>query len=242
MKLLNILLFLFAATILIGQARENRKPLSFTQSSQTINHATGWAYNSTHGEWIDFDNVISSDKKMKELKKNRLPEYLHSRNEQSFISLKVKTLEVDSITYYVLIHEKWKGRYKYPNIYEDWQFWKVTYGYIFPKEEYLKLSKLDTSYVSELTTNKRVMYGAQFYKFDEQAFLNYVRKEILKEAGPYDEYEKPYVFPIKITIADGKEYIRFYMPEKFGLYDKYDFEKSYFELEPEQFGKLTIQN
>jgi len=49
-----------------GQDRVNREKLSFSETSQCLYSATGWVYNKSLGEWIDYKNVISEDKSFKD--------------------------------------------------------------------------------------------------------------------------------------------------------------------------------
>ena len=49
-----------------GQDRVNREKLSFLDKSNQLTTAVGWSYNTTLGEWVDYNNVIESDKSYKE--------------------------------------------------------------------------------------------------------------------------------------------------------------------------------
>jgi len=64
MKKINLALMILVLVTnnLIGQTRENRKKIYFHNQSDTIKKAIGWSYNSTLGEWIDYENVICNDK------------------------------------------------------------------------------------------------------------------------------------------------------------------------------------
>ena len=51
---LTIIAILLTSSLLyvFAQERINREKLSFDMTSGTLSKATGWAYNSTLGEWI----------------------------------------------------------------------------------------------------------------------------------------------------------------------------------------------
>ena len=100
-----------------GQERVNREKIHFTNQSDVLLDATGWAYNETLGEWIDYENVISYTKDYQTIgptpyMKSHLP---------NFNSIQVKTITYNDIEYICLIVNEWKGYYEYPEIKEDWQ-------------------------------------------------------------------------------------------------------------------------
>ena len=57
-SLLASLLLLFSLSQVFCQERVNREKLSFSEVSGTLSNATGWAYNTTLGEWIDYKNAL----------------------------------------------------------------------------------------------------------------------------------------------------------------------------------------
>lgn len=64
-KLLFGIAIMTMTSSLFGQARVNRQKISFINQSEKITKATGWVYNATLGEWIDYENVICQDKDYK---------------------------------------------------------------------------------------------------------------------------------------------------------------------------------
>jgi hypothetical protein len=124
---LTFLMITFALSV-FGQERVNRKKISFDQSSNIMTKSTGWAYNKTLGEWVDYENLISDDKDYKTKYKSLLGEWMMSHNNQNFLSIQTKTVTFKGIKYFVLLIENWGGRYEYPTIEEDWYTFKETNG------------------------------------------------------------------------------------------------------------------
>jgi len=216
-----------------AQERTNREKLSFNRTSETLLKATGWAYESTLGEWVDYENVISNDKVYKEKYKSLQGAYMMSRIHQNFQKVKTSTVSYKGTIYYVLIVNKWSGAYDYPSIQEDWNTFKQTIGYIYTNEEYQKLMNIDT--FLELKTQYAVYSGSKYQEDDEIKFLDLIQTELAREKS---KYSTEYTFPI-IKSKEGA--IRFYLPENFSSYSKYDFEKKYFETDFESFSKIILK-
>lgn len=217
-----------------GQDRVNREKLSFLDKSNQLTTAVGWSYNTTLGEWIDYNNVIEDDKSYKEKYKSLQGSYMMSHSTQNFISIQTKTLVYKDIKYYVLLVEKWDGHYKYPNIKEDWRIYKTMYGYIFTEIEYNKLNNING--VMNLETQYMVFMGPYYEKYDEIVFLDKIQTNLSSEKS---KYIFTYTFPIKKTETGD---IRFYVPNC-SSYDKVkaDFEKEYFETTFDNFSKFIIK-
>lgn len=163
---LTLITLLLTGTLfqVFGQERTNREKLSFDTTSGILSKATGWANNSTLGEWIDYENVISDSKDYKDKYKSLQGEYMMSRISQNFQKVQTKTITYTGTTYYVLIVDKWSGRYEYPYIREDWYTFKQTIGYIYTKEEYQKLLNIES--LVELKTQYMVSMGSKYEKYD----------------------------------------------------------------------------
>jgi len=216
-----------------GQERTNREKLNFYTTSGTLLKATGWAYNSTLGEWIDYENVISDDKDYKVKYKSLQGAYMMSHTSQNFQKVQTRTVTYKGTTYYVLIVDKWIGRYEYPSIREDWYKFEETIGYIYTKDEYQKLLNIET--LVELKTRYMISIGSKYEKYDETKFLDLIQTEMSQEKS---KYSTEYTFPI-MKSKEGN--IRFYLPERFSTYSKYDFEKEYFETDFESFTKIILK-
>lgn len=232
---LTLIALLMTGSLLqvLGQERTNREKLSFDTTSVTLLKATGWAYNSTLGEWIDYENVISDDKDFKTKYKSLQGAYMMSQTSQNFQKVQTRTATYKGTTYYVLIIDKWSGRYEYPAIREDWYTYRETIGYIYTKEEYQKLLNIET--LVELKTKYKVSIGSKYEKYDETKFLDLIQTELSQEKS---KYSSEYTFPI-MKSKEGA--IRFYLPDSFSTYSKYDFEKKYFETDFENFSKIVLK-
>lgn len=227
----------FSLSVLKGQERVNRQKLSFDTSSGVMTKSTGWAYNSTLGEWIDYDNVISARKDYKDRSKILQGSYMMSKTDQNFLGVQTKTMKFRDTTYYVLIVEKWEGEYEYPSIKEDWYEFKITYGYLFTKEEYQKILNLDSGTLS-IKSKFKVSMGSKYERYDETKFLDLIQSEILKGR---DKWNSDYLFTIS---KSSKKLVRFYVPYVDRNYtysfSKYDFKESYFETDSENFNKVLL--
>ena len=56
------LMMCLVTSVVSGQDRVNREKLSYSDTSDKLTTAVGWSYNTTHGEWIDYNNMIENDK------------------------------------------------------------------------------------------------------------------------------------------------------------------------------------
>ena len=232
------LMMCLTTMVSFGQDRVNREKLSFLDKSNQLTTAVGWSYNTTLGEWVDYNNVIESDKSYKEKYKSFQGSYMMSDRTQNFISIQTKTLVYKDIKYYVLLVEKWNGDYKYPNIGEDWRIYKTMYGYIFTETEYNKLNNIDG--VMNLETQYMVSMGSYYENYDEIVFLDKIQTNLSSEKS---KYSSAYTFPIKKTETGD---IRFYVPNSFSTssyspYNEVDFEKEYFETTFDNFSKFIIK-
>lgn len=228
-RIILILIFTFLFFDVIGQARVSREKIQFTKESDKLETSTGWGYNESFAEWVDYENLISSNKDYKEKYKILLNQFT-AKTYQNFISIQTKVVNVNNLDYYIIVVTKLDGHYKYPNLKQDWSTYKRYDGYIFSAEEYSKMKNIDT--VIELVTKKSVY---QIIKYDEREFLDLIHTEILKEENSYD---RNITFPI-MKSAEGA--IRFYVPKSFSSYFGYDFEKEYFETDTANFSRLIIK-
>jgi hypothetical protein len=90
MKKSYVLIFIlfFLTQQVFGQERTNREKLSFVTSSENkLSKATGWAYNTALGEWVDYENVISDDKDFKVKYKSLQGAYMMSLSFESKLSM-----------------------------------------------------------------------------------------------------------------------------------------------------------
>jgi hypothetical protein len=235
---MNTIRLLFITIILItlnglafSQARVDRAELSFSSESDKLKKATGWAYNSTLGEWIDYRNLISDNKDYKA--KNILlgGSWLKSRENQNFIDIQTKSLDFEGETYYVLLIRKMNGGYKYPTLQLEYITFKSMFGYIFTENEYKKLININSEVV--LKTTKVVASGSKYKRYNESELLDEIQT-VLFSNNTYRT--TTYRFPVMIS-DEGN--IRFYLPV--ASYKDYDFEEAYFETSYREFNRLIIK-
>jgi len=113
-KLLVTLTLLVSVFSSNAQDRVNRAKITFEQSSEVLTNSIGWRYNEILGEWVDYNNVIDKDKEYKEKYKSLQGAYQMSNSSYKFNSIQIKTVKYNGAYYYILLHNKWTGRYKYP--------------------------------------------------------------------------------------------------------------------------------
>ena len=237
-KVLFVALLAIASFSSNGQDRVNRPKLSFATASLLLDNATGWQYNQTLGEWVDYKNAISDDKKYKKEYEILQGMHMMSRLSFKFNSLQIKSIVVGDKIYYVLIHDKWTGRYKYPSIREDWRNYRMLDGFIFEEDEYENFKNHRI-----VNFSRHIEYDLEFESYDETKFLDLIQTELLKEKTPAQiKYEYKWGMMIERT-KDGK--IRFLTPTILSLFENkkystamYDFSKMYFETDSNNFNKL----
>ncbi len=226
-----------------GQDRVNRTKLSFEQSSQNLTNSVGWKYNKELGEWVDYENVISNDKNYKDKYKILSGAYMMSQSQQTFNDVTIKTLTFNGIKYYVLLINKWSGRYKYPSIREDWRSYKYTSAYLMEEIEYKKLVNFN-----EPKFKYVIQYDQEFEEYNETKFLDLIQTEISRVKSKY-EGGKGYEWILPIKKINDK--VRFLTPTLDGsVYNinnskywtpLYDMEKEYFETDVINFTKLFLK-
>ena len=235
MKKLLVLTMVMLSLSSYGQDRTNRSKLSFLQSSEILNSSIGWQYNETLGEWIDYDNTIDDEKNYKDKYKSLQGSYQMSNNSFKFNSLQIKTLTFEDKKYYVLIHDKWTGKYEYPSIRQDWKVFKQIDGLIFDEKEYQNLMNYNT-----INFYCVVEYSLKYEDYNETKFLDLIQTELSK---PKDSYDRKYGSKWGMLITKTKDNkVRFLTPTILDLivkYKTYDFTKMYFETDMNNFNKLT---
>jgi hypothetical protein len=220
-RLIIVLLMFISLAQVFGQERVNRSKISFDNKSEVLEKATGWKYNSTLGEWIDYPNIMSDNKTYKQYPSLWGAELMSKTS--SFLTIQIKSTIINNIKYYILITEGWEGAYEYPEIKENWEMSKTIHGYIFTESEYNKLKNFDK--LVELQTY--CIVSTSSYVYDEVIFLDLIQTELQKRHSQFIAF----TFPV-MKSTDGK--VRFCLPS----YDTYDFRVGYFETSFEFFSKL----
>lgn len=234
-KLLLVALFTLSFTFYsIGQDRVNRQKLTFTESSQILKKATGWAYNTTIGEWIDYPNAIETNKEFKTTYKSLAGAYMNSQCDQNFYSVQTRTITFKDNKYYVLVVGRLNGNFEYPTIGRDWYYFTITCGFIFTESEYNKLLNINANETIVIETQFQTTQGGRYTNYDETLFLDNIQTELNTTKS---KYSSVYKFAIKKT--DKSEY-RFLLPAQY-FNNPPDLEKSYFETTDIEFSKILIK-
>lgn len=137
--LITITFILLCGVLGFGQDRVNRTKLSFGNEGIKMKKFTGWNYDDQAGEWFDCRNVLIERKKNQWHAKDPS---LRAKYYNNIISLQFKTITYKQTSYYVLVWEKFRGRYIYPYIQEDWIFWPTKIFLMFTEEDMEKLWNL----------------------------------------------------------------------------------------------------
>ena len=233
----KLILLLLLPAFCMGQDRVNRPDILFENKSSILKNATGWSYNTELGEWIDYKNVISDKKRYKTtFKELEGSAQMMSKEDQNFEYLQFKFLKTNKDSYYILTLKKWNGGYEYPSIKKGWRVWSEVIGFIFSKEEYLKL--LNNVGLLKLSTKKLVSLGIN-EDCNESIFLDKIQSKIYKNENKYSPL---YIFPVLKTKNNGINVVRFLIPKWYSKKEKYDFNNYYFESSEDDFNKLLINS
>lgn len=215
-----------------GQERVNREKIQFTNQSEVLLNATGWAYNETLGEWIDYNNLISDNKDYKtKYKSLRESPYMKSRC-LNFNTIQVKTINYDGVEYVCLMVNAWRGAWKYPAIREDWYEYKVDIFYFMTRKEYNKLFAL-TNNVTEIKGWSEIKHDYDS-ESDEDFVVSAIKKK--KEKNNWWKPEQETFLQI-YKATDGNIRFLFEAPSEYFA----GIEKKYFETTESDWEKLKIK-
>jgi hypothetical protein len=238
MKVKNVILtaVLITATILNGkaQSRENKVTVEFSAESEKLTKAKGWQLNEKTGKWVENKNVIDD---------RDCPSYWVSHVSQNFKWLQFRTINQNGKKYYIFLYEKLGGTYKYPNIREDWEADIRTYFFILTAEQYaeiinktdlktgenIKLTSKMTGFISD---RFKILGGEHLY--NEENILAKITSTIEKPS--YSES----CFVLNSQTTDGKDILRFRLPEDCYFAEKY-LKTAYFEIETSEFKTIIVE-
>ena len=238
MKFKNLLLttsLLILLNILSNaQSRENKVIVQFSSKSKKLTEATGWAQNEKTGKWIENKNVISD---------RECPPYWVSHVSQNFIWMQFSTIQNGDQKYYVFLYESLGGRYKYPNIQEDWEVDKYTFFFIMTPTEYENIkNQIDLKSGKDIkVTSKRSGYITDRYKilggenlYNEENLLARITKAI--EKSGYLET----CLTVNSQVVDGQEVVRFRLPE-ICFFAEDNMKTEYFEVKTTAFKTILTE-
>ena len=239
-KILMVAIALIVSINSFSQDRVNRQKLSFSDKSQYLTSSQGWKYNETLGEWVDYVNVICSDKSYKEkyISLQGGP-YMKSNSEFTFDSIQIKTVNFQEKKYIMMIISKYAGRYKYPSIREDWKSYKVKMIYFLEENEYQKMKNFNTVKISSV-----LLYDLEFDTYDETKMLDLIQTELTRKKSEYEikypttlamyitktkDNKVRFLTPIALTSLEGNKYTK-----------PFDVSKCYFETDFDNFQKILM--
>lgn len=225
-NLICLTLILFFSFNLNAQSRENTAKFHFNLKSKKLIQAEGWAQNKETGKWIKNKNVIND---------SDVPSYWISHISQNFKWIQFATIMNGGKTLYVFLYECVGGEYKYKNIQEDWEADKRTYYFVLSSEQYEDLKKqIDiksitdikiTSYSSGYISDRFKILGGE-HLYNEDNLLSKITNSI-EEPDHFGN-----CFILNSQIVDGKEVVRFKLPEDCR---NDDFKTNYFEVNVAEF-------
>ena len=209
----------FICVASFGQDRVNRSKLSFNNEGPVLTDFTGWAYDNEVGEWVGCKNVIEHNKRYS---KHANSEIWQSHTLNSIISLQFKTIEYNKTPYYVLLWDKWSGKYTYPHIREDWHHYKV--------RKFLIVTENDMKILRNLTNKPAII------NLPTKTKTNSDTEDVDVVQTTLDKNYKGSMYLVIYKATDGS--IRFIFRDYISTISGTGIEKEYFEISEEDYLKL----
>lgn len=242
-EILLILLTVVCMVDICAQPREDGETTAkIVKSSQVVTSIVGWKYDMSQKKWAGYYNTINGHYRRNN---NKVPIKL-TPSDMSYcdnvVSLQYKKVMFEGDAYYLLYYTTYSGAWRYPSIYQDWFYGKVTILYVFTPEEYEKLKNLQEG-INIIKTIKSTSYGHASFSmcsnFDSAFNDLFESKEKLFKDKPMTWYIKK---------EEDEKTIRFqyisYAELKSGkimeVTDSPNFDMRYFEVTYSNFSKLFI--
>lgn len=221
-----------------SQSRENsEKVLKIGEFKSWVkgDDISGWDFDKGE-EWKERKGYLRVGEKLNSIdiseKYNNLKDS-KSKSKQNFNEIGILEIEYKGEKYVGFGIEKSEGQYEYPTIYENWYTYKTYYVYLFKGDELLKLKNLN----GELNLKVYVeTYGDPLHRDKEYKSCYDNLKYLLEKDKNSNQF-----FKFKKTESDGKEVVRFLIPQRvktYGTTEFIDFENHYFEVNLEVFNNL----
>ncbi|MEO7975982.1 hypothetical protein [Flavobacterium sp.] len=233
MKKYIVLFLLFLSVLCFGQNREKViLPIISKENKGVLLKAKGWLKNQ-YGEWVSRDNKIPNDLGI-EYKAVDNFEY-YSLGQDNFVSYQVKDIQIEDVTYVLLIKkEKW-GYYLYPTINEGWKTSGTCKYYIFDKSELIKFQNVLPETMT--TINLKLIYSGNiqpvnFLNLNDLYLSKEINREIIKQKAKQYEEEPDYL-SVDITLFENKKIVQFYFWKNYEQH-----ENRYYEVDLLTFNKF----
>lgn len=163
-------------------------------------------------------------------------------NCNNVVSLQFKKVMFEGEAYYLLHYVTYEGAWRYPSIYKDWFYGKVTILYIFSPEEYEKLKFLQEG-INAIKTIKSTSFGHgsfSMYSNINAAFNDlFESKEKLFKDEPMTWYIKKE--DDKTLRFQSISYAELKSGKIMEITASPNFDMRYFEISYSNFSKLFIQ-
>lgn len=142
MKKYTLLLFLIGFCAFSQQRIDEDLPV-ISQTTSKLTTALGWLKNSS-GQWLSRKNKIIQDLGENTIGLENYEKY--SLGEANFIYFELKKVNINNVSYDMLVKKYRSGYYTYPNIQRDWNKENVCSYYVFKSDivKEMKEAKADT--------------------------------------------------------------------------------------------------
>lgn len=185
----TMLILLVVAINTNAQDRVNNNPLSLSYKSKELKKATYWVQD--EGKWID--------------RKNTKIEYqtgVHSDNFKSIFFGEIDTLSMIFIDYQ-------QGKYKYPNLKEEWDYYPEIHSAIIDKNHYSKMKGIQPNQTVNITSRHRNKINKLHPEYSFSLFID-LSKTLYETAVLLDEKKVDlYILSAHRTTSDGADVVRF---------------------------------
>lgn len=249
--LLYLLILLAAAPPALSQQlrRESVPRPQIGEELARLENATGWVFSSDQ-QWISAQNKIPNP--INNL--NRFASGSFSLGLDTFRYISIRTIDIVSDRYDLVIVSRNDGAYEYPAIYEGWNDHVTWYWYVLERGSLESLLPPDFSFNEAYTVNLHTIYcGVENNRYGDRLTLSRLADDIV-EAMPYSSYcsddLNARIFPVEL---DGQKQVRFYFFKDDGRYylpggplpdgvseaDPEAFDHHYYETSFSNFSRLT---
>lgn len=222
---------LVAILVVIGvmsgsaQERVNGFVNYYTNQSQILKKAIGWAYNTSNGQWVSHKNMLSPFKMCSAMSWGYY---------DNFNKIQIKQITYNDTNYYAVFIRYTGGAYKYPYIEEDFYQISEVYIMLINEENYNKLFDLDNN-IYDIKGLK--VYCGVLLNDNDQDMYKYVLSKIqyLKEEFLLKTFLKIY--------KSRDEKIRFLIDMKdcrIIIKNTNDIDQRYYEVSEDEWNKLKI--
>ena len=213
-----------------SQSRTDKECISFIDKSKKLTKIIGWCQSSKTRKWVENKNVIYNDK---------CGSFWISHVDENVSWIQTSYFNYNGEKYYVFLHERKSGVYKYKNIEKDWMPRKVAYYFVISALDYKQLKEA----VNLKTGEVKAIYGNTYYitlwsfKYEEEILATIINE--FESAKKSDFTNECLIYSSQSV--DGVDIVRFRLPEycrDIDVAKKLD--KEYFEVSTDSFLEILI--